>query len=358
MGTWAGHLLAVGAFAAAALLLVGCSLGRAQQADMPDARPSSQLATLEQTSLKPATDDGQATSPEDSGGPQSVGKTSEDSEIGRSIQAAFDIPPSPDFATTQIESSMLDGPAVWGIAGVRGYPIGQHVAANGVEFNQLFAANLDLNLWLWRKQGIYLFTESTFWGQKPGPGITNPTQGSFDFSKREFDLNAGFAWNFYGSFEARAFAYSFNNLNRGDSSTSPSGFNDGIGLENRYYLGQEYKQLGTADFDVARAGFLSVGYYPSKSMVDGNSDQFKPGAFLRGYFIQDLWTPQYYLFADLDCIAARSFTPTLLNVDAGLAMRPFHSVPRLEFRIGTEDVIDLHNSERQFAVYIGIRYVF
>lgn len=272
--------------------------------------------------------------------------------------SALDIPPTPVCPGTQAGTLPSEPPVVWGIVGLRGYPVGQHVASNGVEFNQLFAAELNLNLWVWKQHGIYLFTDSTFWGQKAGPGITNPTQGSFDFSKREFDLAGGFAWNYYGPWEARVFAYSFNNLNRGNSLIGPSGFNDGVGLENRFYLTEEYQKLGTAAFDVARASFVSVGYYPSKSMVDGLSNQFKPGAFARGYFVQNIWGPQYYLYADVDLIAARSFTPTLLNLDVGLAARPFQIAPRLEFRVGTEDVIDLHNSDREFGVYLGIRYVF
>lgn len=271
---------------------------------------------------------------------------------------ALDVPPAPVCPGTQCGAVPAEGPHAWGVVGLRGYPIGQHVASNGVEFNQLFAAELNFNLWICRQHGVYLFTESTFWGQKAGAGLTNPTQGAFDFSKREFDLSAGLAWNYHGPWEARVFAYSFNNLNRGDSLVSPMGFNDGIGLENRYYLSQEYQNLGTAAYDVARASFVSLGYYPTKSMMDGQSHQFKPGVFARGYLVQNIWGPQYYLFADLDLIAARSFTPTLLNVDVGLAARPFQKVPRLEFRIGTEDLIDLHNSDREYGLYLGLRYVY
>ncbi len=213
--------------------------------------------------------------------------------------------------------------AVWGIADLRGFPYGEAVASNGVEYNPLFTLSFDFNLMVWPAQHVYVFADSSFWGQKPGAGITNPSQGSFDFSKREFDFSIGAAWNYAGPWEARLFAYSFNNLNRGDSSTSPSGFNDGVGVENRYYLGETYTRLGTEGFDPARATFVSVGYYPSKSMVDGNGIQFKPGAFARAYLTCDLWFEQLYLFADVQFVAARSFEPTLLNVDGGLAARPF-----------------------------------
>ena len=73
--------------------------------------------------------------------------------------------------------------------------------------------------------------------QEPGLGITNSSQGNFDFSKREFDFNAGLAWNYFDRLELRASAYSAGNLNRGLSLTSPSGFKDGVLLEIDTILG-------------------------------------------------------------------------------------------------------------------------
>ena len=134
----------------------------------------------------------------------------------------------------------------WGIVGFRGYAIGEQVAPNGVNFNPFFSLDLNFNLWLCRSHGVYLFNDARFWGQKPGPGITNPTQGPFDFSNRELDFNLGLAWNYWGRWEARFFAYSANNLNRGDSLSSPFGFNDGVCLENRYYLTAEHDRLASA----------------------------------------------------------------------------------------------------------------
>ena len=247
---------------------------------------------------------------------------------------------------------------VWGILDARGFPVAQQIASNGVEYNPLFLLNLDFNIMLWREQRVYLFGDLSFWGQKPAPGITNPSQGAFDFSKREFDFNVGAAWNYTGPWEARLFAYSFNNLNRGNSQTSPSGFNDGVGLENRYYLGETYAHLGTTAFDEARATFLSVGYYPSKSMVDASGNQFKPGPFARAYLTRDLWGEQYYLYGDVQFIATRSLLPTVLNWDVGVAARPFPSFPRLEFRAGTQDMFNLQGGELETGVYLAIRYVF
>src|SRR5262249_27049637 len=151
------------------------------------------------------------------------------------------------------------------------------------EYGPLFALDLNFNLWLWRSQGLYLFSDSEFWGQRPGGTSTNANQGAFDFSKREFDLNLGLSWNYYGFLEARAFTYSFNNLNRGWALTDPAGFDDGVGIENRYYLGQTYAALGTPAFDEARATFVSLGYYPSKEMTDPRGANFHPGPFARAY---------------------------------------------------------------------------
>jgi hypothetical protein len=247
---------------------------------------------------------------------------------------------------------------VWGILDLRGFPLGEQVAPNGVEYKPLFLLDLDFNIMLWRQQRLYLFADSFFWGQKAAPGITNSSQGAFDFSKREFDLDLGAAWNYAGSWEARVFAYSLNNLNRGSSQTSPSGFNDGVGLENRYYLGETYDHLGTAAFDLSQATFLSVGFYPTKTMVDANGNQFKVGPFARAYLTYDVWGEQYYLYGDVQFIAARSFQPMLLNWDVGLAGRPFPSVPRLEFRVGTQDMLNLQGGDLETTAYLAVRYIY
>jgi hypothetical protein len=236
--------------------------------------------------------------------------------------------------------------------------LGDHVASNGEEFKPLFSIDLDLNVWLWQREGLYVFGDGRFWGQKAAPGVTNPSQGAFDFSKREFDFDLGLAWNYYGNWEARAFGYSYNNLNRGTSQVAPTGFNDGIGLENRYYLGPAYAALGTREFDEARASFVSLGYYPSKDMVDGDGVQFKPGPFARAYLTCGLYGDIVYLYADGQLIAERSFLPKLLSVDAGVAVRPFARVPRLEFRLGTEDLFDLQKREAETGLYGGLSYMY
>jgi hypothetical protein len=264
-------------------------------------------------------------------------------------------PNNPDARQFGADGTLRD---VWGVFGIRLFPVGDHIASNGIEFKQLFDVNSSFNLWLWRRERVYIFMDTVFWGQKAAPGITNPSQGKLDFSKREFDLTIGFAWNYYGRLEARAFAYSFNNLNRGDSNVSPSGFNDGVGLENRWYLNSVYDNLGTSAYDQARASFLSAGFFPSKSMVSVSGDQFKPGPFVRAYLTLDLYQQQYYLFADTQLIGNQNFRPTLLNLDVGLAARPFLRLPRLEFRIGSQDQFDLNPFDAEISAYFGIRYVY
>jgi hypothetical protein len=248
--------------------------------------------------------------------------------------------------------------AIWGLAGLRGYALGQEIAPNGQEYNQLFSLDWNFNLMLWSDQGLYAFAETRFWGQKAAPGVTNVHQGIFDFSKREFDFNLGAAWNYCDNFEARVFAYSLNNLNRGTSVVRPTGYNDGFGLENRYYLGCNYSDLGTDAFDTARASFLSVGYFPTKDMVDGNGQPFKPGPFVRAYVTVDLWTDWLYAYLDTQFIGRRSFTPELLYADAGLALRPFAAVPRLEFRLGSENNYDVRIHELETSLYAAVRFIY
>jgi hypothetical protein len=246
----------------------------------------------------------------------------------------------------------------WGAVGFRGYAFNHQMAPNGLEYKALFTIDFDFNVWLWQSQGLYLFGDTAFWGQRAAPGITNPAQGSFDFSKREFDFTSGLAWNYFGPLEARAFAYSFNNLNRGSSAAAPSGFADGAGLENRIYFGGEYARLGTANFDISRANFLSVGYYPNKDMVDADGIPFRPGPFVRAYLTLDLPIPRTYVYADTQLVGTHSFSAELLTLDAGLAARPWAATPRLEFRIGSGNRFDPRGGELETGAYGQVRYIY
>jgi hypothetical protein len=249
--------------------------------------------------------------------------------------------------------------AVWGDAELRGYAFGDQVAPNGQEFKALFRLDLDFNFWVWQSQGVYLFGDTRFWGQRASPGVTNANQGAFDFSKREFDFTGGVAWNYCDRFEARAFAYSFNNLNRGSSLVKPTGYADGIGLENRLYLNEVYDALGTEDFDVSRATFLSAGFYPSKNMVDSHGNSFHPGPFARAVLTYDLLGEKCYLYGDFQFLGTRSFTPKRLDADAGVAVRPWdRQRPRLEFRLGASETYDLQNRDPETNLYGSVRITY
>ena len=175
-----------------------------------------------------------------------------------------------------------DGPSrhllckeVWGILEMPFFAGGSRMAPNGVPFNPLFGLNFDFNVGLLPNKELYLFADNKFWAQRSGPGITNSKQGQFDFSKREYDFDFGLAWNYFNNYELRVSAYALNNLNRGDSLSSPFGFKDGIAVENRYYF-------GNADiYDVGRLSFVSLGYLPSKSLVGGDGTEFHPGLAAR-----------------------------------------------------------------------------
>jgi hypothetical protein len=205
---------------------------------------------------------------------------------------------------------------------------------------------------------VYLFTDAEFWAQRPTPGVTNANQGAFDFSKREFDFDAGVAWNYCGALEARAFAYSLNNLNRGTSEAQPSGYADGVGLENRYYLSAVYAALGTTAFDIARASFVSAAWYPTKDLVDADGNPFKPGPFVRAYLTLDLFGSRSYVFADTLVVATRSCTPEMLKADVGLAARPWAQLPTLELRLGSDYNYDPHGGELETGLYGQVRYIF
>lgn len=257
-------------------------------------------------------------------------------------------------------SPALAAPAgIWGVLSFRGYPLADKIAPNGVEFTPIFSLDWHVNLWVWSAQGLYSFTDAAFWGQKAAPGITNAAQGRFDFSKREFDLAAGLAWNYWGRLEGRAFAYSANNLNRGRSLTAPAGYSDGVGLESRYYLTEVYDDLGQPGFDVARASYVSVGYYPSKGMVDNAGQPFKPGPFARGYWVQDVVEGTSYLYADGGLLALQSGRLKLLDLDVGAALRPPGLLAhRWEFRLGGLWTYDVQTRDTERLLYVAVRYVY
>ena len=247
---------------------------------------------------------------------------------------------------------------VWGLAELRAIPEGPKTAPNGREYHPNFDADLNINFWIWRSQGLYLFGDINLWGEKSEDGVTNGRDGFVGTSKREFDLSGGAAWNYLGAWEARAFGYTDNNLNRGTDLVAPAGFTDGFGLENRYYLSAEYAKLGQPGFDVAKATFLSVGYYPSKVMVGNDGRAFKPGPMLRAYLTYDLWDWPVYAFGDATYLGERSFQPKLFLFDVGLAARPFSCCRQVEFRLGVDNTADFETHGVQNLWYASCRFVF
>ncbi|MFM8727075.1 MAG: hypothetical protein ACKON9_18335, partial [Planctomycetaceae bacterium] len=205
---------------------------------------------------------------------------------------------------------------------------------------------------------LYLFADTDFWMQKAAPGITNSRQGSFDFSKREFDYTLGLAWNYWGAQELRLSAYSLNNLNRGKYRNKPWGFADGTVIENRWYLGDEYSLLGTEDYDIARANFLAAGYMPTKELVDNLGERLKPGPLIRAYLTGNIFSSRHYVYTDTQLIGNRSFELSLLQEDCGLAFRPFKQAPRAEFRFGVLVVADTQNSVTDASWYGQFRIVY
>jgi hypothetical protein len=241
---------------------------------------------------------------------------------------------------------------VWGFAGIDLFPAGNHIAPNGVPFHPLATLDFEFNLGLLPNKELYLFADNKFWTQKAMSGVTNPTQGQYDFSKREYDLQLGAAWTYYNDLEFRVSTYGLNNLNRGTSLSSPSGFKDGILLENCYYL-------GNADiYDVSRLSFLSIGYYPAKSLVAGDGSEFHPGLFARAYLTYDLPVIRSYVYFDGTFTAERVVKARLLEMDLGLAARPFLRWQNLEFRLGYDVTGDVQADTTHNLIYGAIRILY
>jgi hypothetical protein len=253
---------------------------------------------------------------------------------------------------------------VWGLVDLRVFAAGPKVAPNGHEYHPSFSLDLDFNYWVWRTQGLYIFADLRFWGERPEYNVTNGKDGGLGFSKREFDLVGGPAWNYAGSWEARLYGYTFNNLNRGLDDIHPSGLNDGFVVENRYYLSKEYGKLGQSGFDVARADFLSVGYYLTKDLVGNDGQSFHPGLMLRAYLTYDLWNWPVYAFGDATYISERSLKSKLLLFDVGLAARPFKCWERFsawqnwELRVGVENTGDFQTGSVQNLWYASVGVIF
>ena len=279
---------------------------------------------------------------------------------GQTDPNADPAPAWPDSTETAADGAApIPWQTAWGLLGLTAIPTGLRVAPDGLEYHPNFSLDFDLNSWVWRSQGLYLFLDGHLWGERSENGVTNGRDSWYGTSKREFDLSGGAAWNYVGAWEARAFGYTNNNLNRGTNDVRPTGFTDGFGLENRYYLSPEYAHLGETGFDVTRANFLSVGYYPSKVMVGNDGQQFKPGLLLRAYLTCDLWDWPCYFYGDFQYIGDEgSIHPRLLLFDVGLAVRPFPSRRQWELRLGSENTADVKVGNDFSIGYVSFRYIF
>jgi hypothetical protein len=271
-------------------------------------------------------------------------------------------PPATCEEASQVEERNWE--TVWGVVGLRAFFAGPKIAPNGEEYHPSFTLDLDFNFWVWRTQGLYLFSDLRFWGERPEYNVTNGKDSGLGFSKRQFDMVGGPAWNYWGPLEARLNGYTFNNLNRGQDFIHPAGLNDGFVVENRYYLTKEYARLGQQGFDVARADFLSIGYYLTKDLVGNDGVTFKPDLMLRAYLTCDLWNWPAYVYGDASLICERTFNPKLLLFDLGVAVQPFKlwelfsAWQNWELRLGVENTADLQTDNVNNLWYATIRVVF
>ena len=250
------------------------------------------------------------------------------------------------------DSTMV--PDVWGSFDLPLYITGRHIAPNGAFFDPLFSLSARFNLGLLPDQKLYLFWTGDFWAQRAAPGITNASQGKFDFSKREFDNDFGFAANFDRLAEARISIYALDNLNRGMNLDKASGEAWGARVEARHYFGNSNA------YDPARRTFISLGYTPVGDMISPNGDEFNAGLFARGQATIDipLGSHPFYGFGMLTATAQKTVTPRLLDMDLGFAWRPFQEHERLEFRTGYQRTHDLKGPVDQDLIYGAVRALY
>jgi hypothetical protein len=274
-----------------------------------------------------------------------------------SVRLAFGVQqPNSGAGSTSGLGSILptSWPEAWGVVGLPVYVASSRMGPNGVPFSPIFDVTTEINLGLLPKKQLYLFWDGDFWGQHSGSGITNASQGSFDFSKREMDSELGFAWNFFDSLELRGSVYALNNLNRGISLTDPAGGKQGVKAEGRYYF-------PTPDpYDVGRSSYVGIGYMPTEDLVGGNGASFRPGPFADAYLAHDLPIPWFesYVYADMRAIAQQTSALRLFETDAGWAIRPFRNWQNLEFRVGDNLTADVDANATRNLIYGAVRLQF
>lgn len=254
----------------------------------------------------------------------------------------------------------LRSPEVWGHLGLNVFPAGHRIAPNGVEFTPLLMSDLDFNLGLLPRHQLYVFGESDFWAQRASATGVVPSrdQADNDVNAREWDLLAGIACALPYRFELRGAFYMQNNLNRGGSTSQvpdrffPSGFNDGWQVRLRYYFSSENL------YDPSRRSFVEAGYYPSRDLVGGDGNTFRPGAFARAYLSYDVPRLMSYVYGTGTFIAERDNSFRLMILNGGVAFRPFHDFANLEFRVGNELTRDFRAESTRNLTYGAIRINF
>ncbi len=174
----------------------------------------------------------------------------------------------PLFVSLTLAGIAPAGDAMWGDVGFGFYPTNsQKVAPNGLVYAPMFRLIGDISV---GSRDLYLFVTSAYYTEKPTPGeTTNKSQGSFDFTKRQYDFNIGGAFATGEDTEIRFWAYSQSNINRGRDLNKPFGYKDGFASSVRYYLADE----------VVTHGYMGVGYYFTKELVDTNGDAYTPSFF-------------------------------------------------------------------------------
>jgi len=243
-------------------------------------------------------------------------------------------------------------PEIWGDVNARAYWPGDRVAPNGVVFDPVFGVDFHLNIGLQPQKKLYTFLDSDFWAQRAAKGITNNKYGSYDFSKRESDIALGIAGEVFDRFELRGSVYGQDNLNRGSSQTLAQSYQRGVRLESRYYFGD------ANIYDTGRLNFVGLGYAPDTKRISATGFEFRTGLFAEAYLTYPLPALRSYLFADATLIAANAIDPRLVQINAGLALRPFDSLPALELRVGDEFSTDLKEDAQRNLAYLAIRAYF
>lgn len=202
------------------------------------------------------------------------------------------------------------GDALWGDVGVGVYPMSssEKVAPNGLVYEPMFRLIGDLNV---GSRDLYLFATSAYYTEKPNPGVTtNKSQGSFDFTKRQYDFNIGGAFASGEYTEVRFWAYSQSNINRGIYLDRPSGYKDGFAGSFRYYVADE----------VVTRGYLGAGYYFTKELVDTNGQPYTPSFFAELNFSHPL-RAGFHAYGQVVLQGARSEGLRDINTQLGLTYK-------------------------------------